>query len=481
MSFDFSYAATTQILASCLIQVSLPNLKWLEVPETTIDKLIASLITNTVDEFQPNGSLRQILRASIASLIMYDRDVVSDFKRANKNGVQFVHARLRQSFINTSTFDDRATVNLPTDTTDDAKAIATLNYWGEILRSKFRESNHDFQPLDGASNIERVISVLNKIGGTCADVARENRELRHEVTALTARVESDRMQFDDMKQQMASMAHTQMEMFKMLRRYTSLYNIPPSPQQHTPVSNPTTNPSPPTLVLASVPVVAAPTTAAQASATPCPAPPDNVEVAIKTAAECGISAGVKRNNPSSATSADENPTKQYKTSQIVNNFDHQRQHSGGTSIESIIVDAYYNRHFKPGGQWSFKTIKRDARFKDNAKFCRCLELFVVAATDEQKQQLEDANLDSTQLLKAAVDIAEGSMKKLLELEDKPKKGKETRGYTGVGARVTEVMTHKFKINTRLEKTTLAEAIAMAKKTSKITDFPQLPRRNTNPS
>jgi hypothetical protein len=65
----------------------------------------------------------------------------------------------------------------------------------------------------------------------------------------------------------------------------------------------------------------------------------------------------------------------------------------------------------------------------------------------------------------------------LELEDKPKKGKQTRGYTGVGARVTEVMTQKFKINTRSEKTTLAEAISMAKKTSTITDFPQLPRRN----
>jgi hypothetical protein len=79
--------------------------------------------------------------------------------------------------------------------------------------------------------------------------------------------------------------------------------------------------------------------------------------------------------------ADENPTKQYKT--IVNNFDHQRQHSGNTSIESIIVDAYYNHHFRPGGEWSFKTIKRDVRFKDNAKFCRCLELFVVTATGEK--------------------------------------------------------------------------------------------------
>jgi hypothetical protein len=51
--------------------VSLPSLKWLEVPETTINKLIASLVTNTVDQFEPNESLRQILRGSIATLIMY--------------------------------------------------------------------------------------------------------------------------------------------------------------------------------------------------------------------------------------------------------------------------------------------------------------------------------------------------------------------------------------------------------------------------
>ena len=29
-----------------------------------------------------------------------------------------------------------------TDATDGAKAIATLNYWGEILRTEFRKSNH---------------------------------------------------------------------------------------------------------------------------------------------------------------------------------------------------------------------------------------------------------------------------------------------------------------------------------------------------
>ncbi len=258
------------------------------------------------------------------------------------------------------------------------------------------------QPLDGVSNIERVISVLNKISGICADVARENRELRHEVTALTAQDESDRMQLDDMKQQMAIMAQTQMEMFDMLRRYTHLYNIPLSPQQHTSDSNAISNPPPP-LVLASVPAVADPTATTPASATLCPEPPNDLEEATGTAAaaaaaavECSISAGVKRNNPSSATPAVENHTKHYKT--IVNNFDRQRQHSGDTSIESIIVEGYYNRHFKPGGEWSFTTIKRYVRFKDNAKYCRCLELFAVAATDEQKQQLEDASVDATQVL-----------------------------------------------------------------------------------
>jgi hypothetical protein len=41
------------------------------------------------------------------------------------------------------------------------------------------------------------------------------------------------------------------------------------------------------------------------------------------------------------------------------------------------------------------------------------------------------------------------------------------------------MTHKFEIATRSEKTTLAKAISMAKKTTKNADFPQLPRTNTN--
>jgi hypothetical protein len=442
-----------------------------------------------VDEFKPNGSLRQILRACVASLIMYDRDVVCDFKRANKNGVQFVHAKLRQAFINTSTFDPRATTDLPPNATNDMKAIVTLNYWGEILRNKFRDSNQDFQPLSGTSNNETVISALNKISGVCADIARENRELRHEVNALTATVESDRMQFNEMKQQMEFMAKTQTEMFHMLRRYTRLYNIPVSPQQHT--SNPDSGTHlPPPFLLTSTPAVAAmaappsaaimvPMAAPQSATTLAPVSHLDVETTespadTATSAGCTISSGTGIEHSTATSTTTTAPVNCNNT--IVENFNYQRQSSGGTSIESIIVDAYYNRHFRPGGGWSFTTIKKGERFKDTSKYLRCLELFAVAITDGQKQKLEDANLDATQVLESATEIAQSAMSKLLELEEKPKSGRETRGYSGVGRRVIALMNDKYKIATRSENTTLAEAISMAKTTTKITDYPQQKRK-----
>jgi methylglyoxal synthase len=45
--------------------------------------------------------------------------------------------------------------------------------------------------------------------------------------------------------------------------------------------------------------------------------------------------------------------------------------------------------------------KKGDRLKDTSKYSRCLELFAVAATDGQKQKLEDANLDATQVLESA--------------------------------------------------------------------------------
>jgi hypothetical protein len=136
----------------------------------------------------------------------------------------------------------------------------------------------------------------------------------------------------------------------------------------------------------------------------------------------------------------ENPTKR-----IVESYNLQRQRSAGTNLEDIVCEAYHNKHFKSDGGWSFTTIMRDMRFKDNAKFKRCLELLDVAATDEHKRRLEGTGLDATALMNAANSVASAAMNKLLELEEKPQAGKQTRGYTGVGARVTKVMTTKLFI------------------------------------
>ena len=51
---------------------------------------------------------------------------------------------------------------------------------------------------------------------TCAQILKENAELRHEVKALSARNESLSMQVNGMMEHIATMAATQQKMFKML-------------------------------------------------------------------------------------------------------------------------------------------------------------------------------------------------------------------------------------------------------------------------
>jgi hypothetical protein len=66
-----------------------------------------------------------------------------------------------------------------------------------------------------------------------------------------------------------------------------------------------------------------------------------------------------------------------------------------------------------------------------------------------------------------------AMKKLLDLEDKPQPGKQKPGYTGVGAQVQAIMKSKYFItDSRKDKSTLAQAIASGKKTTRITDYQQ---------
>ena len=63
----------------------------------------------------------------------------------------------------------------------------------------------------------------------------------------------------------------------------------------------------------------------------------------------------------------------------------------------------------------------------------------VAATDEHKKELEKPNLDATAVMNAACAVGDAAMTTLLEIEGKTK-GSRKRGYFGVGARVTKLIT-----------------------------------------
>jgi hypothetical protein len=383
----------------------------LQVPDSTIDKLIETLILNTYDEFKPEGKLRQILLASVASLIMYDRYVVRDYNLAKVPGSPFVHTKLRQSFIDASIFDDRAISRLPGNASDDLKAITTLNFWGEIIREKFYETNPDFQPLSNNSNTATVIKVMNQFGNTCTTLANENRELRQQVSLLNAQVES-LDQF--IREWIPSIIQSQDTSLKKLSKCMSLFNLPDSPLQHSMTAYNTTSPPPMmlfntnTATIATAVSSAPPSKAAAVDTVVDNAFGDNSDRALATDNNDAV-ATAKRPYDEAATSHSKPGT----SKMLVENYSYKRQCSAGTNLEDIVMDAYYNKHFKSGGQWSFTTIQKDERFQDNAKFERCLQLLDVALTDDKKRELEKEGLDATIALNIAHSVAKIAMKKLL--------------------------------------------------------------------
>jgi hypothetical protein len=465
----------------------------LGVAREVTHKLIEALVVNSMPEFEKSGGLYPVLEICVASLLMYDKDVRLDFKEAGK-GTPFIHVKLRQAFVNAHVFDQRAAAKFPPDASDALKAVATLDYWGEIIRDDFVKSNTDFQPLTDSSNSKAVIDTLNRIGKSNSDLYNENRELRNEIKILRATIETDREEFrsmlvmereehrqereelrrerEEFKTTITSMAKTNQQMHNQFTKYLTMFNLPDSPlvPRH---SNVNTNmidesmPPPTTLFPASTaPVLVAPV-AASAS---------GLGIETQVAALASDPGTLKSNTASVACasgakrSADNtSKTKPPASKRLVENYNFQSLHSQGTNTEDIITNAYYKQHFSPGGEWTFGTISRDAQFTDNAKFRSCLQLFEVVATDADKRALEEPNLNATELHDLAVRIAQTGMQKLLELEGQPTVGRYTRGYTGVGKRVRAIKT-KLNVSPEDKHTTLLEAIRHGATTTKMTDY-----------
>ena len=102
------------------------------------------------------------------------------------------------------------------------------------------------------------------------------------------------------------------------------------------------------------------------------------------------------------------------------------------------------------------------RFKDDAKFRHCLDLFDIVATEDQITTLKSADLDAKVLENTANNIKDACLAQLVLWEALPKPKKAGPGYSGVGKRVQALKTMHGDL----------KSIKLARK---ITSYPQQPR------
>ena len=191
--FDRDDIESSMTAAMCLAgwtdytaSVSLPNLRCLNVPDETIVRLVDELVMNSFDEFKPTGRLWPILCACVASMIMYDRDVIADLKSlGHPDPVNNAPSlALRRAFEKARIIDTRS---------GSEDTVATLQHWGTIIGENFRASNPDFHPLTNKSNSTQVINSINNIGESYTALRRENAELKSEVRHVSTVAEGLRV------------------------------------------------------------------------------------------------------------------------------------------------------------------------------------------------------------------------------------------------------------------------------------------------
>jgi hypothetical protein len=73
-------------------KVYLPNLSCLKVTNGVINNLIDHLVANSLPQFNPDGTLRPLLCACIASMIMYDDAIITDLGYMNAASITLRNA-----------------------------------------------------------------------------------------------------------------------------------------------------------------------------------------------------------------------------------------------------------------------------------------------------------------------------------------------------------------------------------------------------
>ena len=392
--------------------VSLPNLRCLNVPDETIVRLVDELVMNSFDEFKPTGRLWPILCACVASMIMYDRDVIADLKSlGHPDPVNNAPSlALRSAFEKARIIDTRS---------GSEDTVATLQHWGTIIGDNFRASNPDFHPLTNKSNSTQVINSINNIGESYTALRRENAELKSEVRHVSTVAEGLRVHNNELLTAVQGLQQTVKYMLDQVKKIARWEHVPETPVKRNAAQLSRTRTPPPAAATAE-------------KRQRCNSPPAD---AVEDANLMNQKLPPPTPHVEAATNSEEPPP----TTGIAvtslrsnyNNVDTGDTH-GGTDIQDIITSATFN-----GPEVTFKGLKRLERFKDNAKFNHCCSLFAAVATPEQKALLL-TSLSRIALRQLADEIADACMLQLTKWE-----GKETgakKGYAGVGARVQKIKT-----------------------------------------
>lgn len=404
--------------------VSLPQLSCVEVSEEVINKLIDHLAPISLPDFLPNGRLRPILLASIASLLMYDEDVIRDLKTVD-NAVSLA---LRRAFKETKIVDPRARSDDP---------VATLKLWGQLIRKDFHDRNPDFQSLTDSSNSTQVVNSINHIGSVVSNLQQENRELKALVTSMAASMEGERAESRNERRENAllrqEVAVLSNQVGKLLRMYNPQF-LPPSPQRTLDVTA-----SPPAESSRKRPPVESEATTASKRTAPTN---DNEEATTLVDTE---NSSVAASLPPTAASSTKNTTLTLERN--YNGVDADQQ-QGGTSLRSIVVEAYRDRCFQPDVSFTPGRMKRPARFTEKKKYEYCLQLFNAVVTEDHITSLNNPELNLTDVENVAAAISKACLERLQELDPK-KSNKVTDGYTGVGLRVQKIIAEGVYPNLKL--------------------------------
>ena len=107
--------------------------------------------------------------------------------------------------------------------------VATLRYWGKIIRDDFIASNPDFHPLTNTSNSTEVVNSINSIGRSYTALRQENAELKSELSHVSTVAEGLRVQNNALLNTVGRLEQTVSYMLVQVKKLARWEHVPETP------------------------------------------------------------------------------------------------------------------------------------------------------------------------------------------------------------------------------------------------------------